>query len=258
LRRAARTHSDIDVRLRAAVVADAIEKTLYGEVRKFEGHKEGVLAFALSPDGKKMVSGAWQNGTDHVARVWDLESGKELLQLKGQKGSVGGVAWSRDGKRILTASADRNVILWDADKGTLLQTLSGHLAGAWNVAFSLDGKMAVSSGSEQTLLIWDLETYKQVASNRAAADSVRSIVMRPGDKHFAAASFDGGVRLIELKTGKLVRKMVKEHKATHGAQFMAFSPDGKVLASCGGDKMVRLHDPDTGEQIAELSGHNDL
>src|SRR5262245_24200582 len=142
LRRAGRQHGDVDVRLRAAVVADAIEKMLWGEVRKFEGHKDGVLAFALSPDGKKMVSGAWQNDSDHVARVWDLETGKELMKLEGHKGSVGGLAWSPDGKRILTASDDRNLILWDAANGKPLETLTGHLSGAWQVKFSLDGKMA--------------------------------------------------------------------------------------------------------------------
>src|SRR4051794_9486172 len=59
LRRAGKTHADVDVRLRAVVVAAAIEKKLFGEVRRFSGHTDGVLAFAVSPDGKRVVSTAW-------------------------------------------------------------------------------------------------------------------------------------------------------------------------------------------------------
>src|SRR5262249_54816723 len=83
LRGAAKEHKDVDVRLRAGVLAAAMEKKLYGEVRKFVGHGEGMIAFALSPNKKKMVSGCWAGSKpDHAARIWDVQTGKELSQLK--------------------------------------------------------------------------------------------------------------------------------------------------------------------------------
>src|SRR5262249_30418323 len=81
LRRAERGHDDPDVRLWAALLVSTIEG--YGEVRRFTGHTEGVINFAVSPDGKRFVSGTCAFGTEHVARVWDLLTGKELFQLKG-------------------------------------------------------------------------------------------------------------------------------------------------------------------------------
>src|SRR4051812_45050469 len=59
LRKAGEGHADVDVRLRATAIAAALEKQLYGEVRRFTGHADGHVWFSLSPDGKKMVSGCW-------------------------------------------------------------------------------------------------------------------------------------------------------------------------------------------------------
>src|SRR5262249_44967467 len=100
LRRASKSHDDVDVRLRAVLVVAAIDKKTYREVRAYEGHTDGPIAFALSPDGKKMVSGCWGNLTEHVARIWDVKSGKELLQLKGHTSGVVCFAWSKDGKHV--------------------------------------------------------------------------------------------------------------------------------------------------------------
>src|SRR4051812_3266774 len=70
LRKASKQHADIDVRLRTMTIAAAIEKTLFGEVRVYKGHTDGVIVFALSPDGKKMASGSWKNYSEGVVRVW--------------------------------------------------------------------------------------------------------------------------------------------------------------------------------------------
>src|SRR3954462_12743040 len=83
LRKVGKTHADVDVRLRAMVIVAAIEKNLYGEVRRFTGSGDGVIVFAISPDGKRVASGCWKNYTESVVRVWDVETGKELMQLKG-------------------------------------------------------------------------------------------------------------------------------------------------------------------------------
>src|SRR4051812_43418383 len=65
IRKAGRSHADPDVRLRAAALADAIERARAGEVRVFVGHTRGVSGFALSPDGKRMVSGSRSDWFKH-------------------------------------------------------------------------------------------------------------------------------------------------------------------------------------------------
>ncbi len=77
---------------------------------------------AYSPDGKRLATAS----DDKTAKVWDAESGKELLTLRGHSGYVYGVAYSPDGKRLATASADQTAKVWDAETGKELLTLRGH------------------------------------------------------------------------------------------------------------------------------------
>src|SRR5947207_3059855 len=79
LRAAAASHPDVDVRLRAAVVAAAIHKKLYGEVRRFIGHKGWVFRVVVARDGKQAVS------VGDAIRVWDVATGK-LVRSFGQGG----------------------------------------------------------------------------------------------------------------------------------------------------------------------------
>src|SRR4051794_3985278 len=119
LRRAGKTHDDADVRLRATVIAAAIEKELFGEVRVFK-HDDLVLVLAVSPDGKRVASGQWQRTS--VVRVWDVETGKELLQFtEHRSGGVDALAWSKDGTRILSSGVDGMLRLWDAKTGKTLK-----------------------------------------------------------------------------------------------------------------------------------------
>src|SRR5262249_23239402 len=96
LEEATKSHSDPDVRLRAAVLASAIEKVQPRELRTIDIHPGCVLVFAISPDGKRVVSSA--NGE---VRLWDLGTGKETVRLEGQNGSSHAAAWTSDGKHVL-------------------------------------------------------------------------------------------------------------------------------------------------------------
>jgi hypothetical protein len=82
-------------------------------------HTSAVLSVAFSPDGKRIVSGS----QDMTLKVWDSETGKEQLTLKGHSGWVHSVAFSPEGKRIVSGSQDRTLIVWDANSGKELQTL---------------------------------------------------------------------------------------------------------------------------------------
>src|SRR5262249_40600593 len=111
---ATRNHADVDVRLRAAVLTKAIQKKVYGVVRRLDGHKAPVINFALSPDGKRLASTSnGEKDKGAFVRVWDVEKGKQLFALKWHEKGVYAVAWSKDGKRILTASADKTLRLSD-------------------------------------------------------------------------------------------------------------------------------------------------
>jgi WD40 repeat protein len=130
------------------------------ELLSFPGHKWDVRAVAFSPDGKRIASGGEGDGfclglfTRGEVRVWDAETGQESLLLLGHKGTVRSVAFSPDGKRIVSGGEDRTVRLWDAQTGVETLTLEGHLAAVTSVAFSPDGQRIASACCRQ-LKVWD-------------------------------------------------------------------------------------------------------
>src|SRR5205807_5126270 len=117
LREASKKHADADVRLRAVVVAAAIHKKLFGELRIFEVHKGWVVRVVVAPDGKHAVSA----GDD--LRVWDLDAGK-CLRTFGRGGW--GLDVSRDGKRVICSRADRGVWVYELETGKELARFLGH------------------------------------------------------------------------------------------------------------------------------------
>ena len=91
-------------------------------------------------------------------KVWDVESGRELRTLEGHSGAVSGVALSGDGRRAVSASADKTLKVWDAESGRELRTLEGHSQGVIGVTLSGDGRRAVSASWDKTLKVWDVES----------------------------------------------------------------------------------------------------
>jgi KaiC/GvpD/RAD55 family RecA-like ATPase len=101
-----------------AAAEDALHQAiLSSQVRiTLRGHSGFVEGVAFSPDGKRLATASW----DQTAKVWDAESGKELLTLRGHSSYVYGVAFSPDGKRLVTSSADATVQVYVLDIRELL------------------------------------------------------------------------------------------------------------------------------------------
>jgi WD40 repeat protein len=83
------------------------------------------------------------------------------MTLRGHSEYVSSVAFSQDGKRIASGSADRTIKIWDAEDGRQLMTLKGHSAKVVSVAFSPDGRKIASGGGDGTILIFPAADWKQ-------------------------------------------------------------------------------------------------
>jgi WD40 repeat protein len=122
------------------------------ELRRFEGHADLIWSVALSPNGRRALSGS----EDHLVRLWEMGSGRELFRLRGHTGWAWSVAFSPDGRRALSGSDDKSLRLWNLEKGTEICCLEGHTDWVACVAFAPDGRTALSGSNDQTLRLWRL------------------------------------------------------------------------------------------------------
>ena len=109
----------------------------------------GDSAVGYSPDGKRIVTGGYDTTAKkgvyrYTAKVWDAAIGRKVLSLNGHTGTVNCVAYSPDGKRIVTGSGDTTAKVWDAISGRELLTFKGHTNQVLSVAFSPDGRRVVT------------------------------------------------------------------------------------------------------------------
>jgi len=212
---------------------------------------EELLCIAWSPDGESLAIGsgigtAIGNGSslvdtsDFSVRVLEASSGEETCKLKGHEGRVHCLAWSPDGTRIATCSADKTIRLWDLTRGTEVDKLVGHKDAVRSVAWSPDGKRLVS-GSEDTLLkIWDVSSSSEPQTLKGHLGGVRSVAWSPDGKIIASGtsgSWDDTVKIWDTSDGSEVHTL-KGHKAT--VRAVAWSPDGEKLATASKDNTIRI------------------
>jgi WD40 repeat protein len=87
-------------------------------------------------------------------KVWDAQTGQEVLTLKGHTAGTGGVSWSPDGTRLATASEGEGVKVSDARTGQETLTLKGHKMWVWGLCWSPDGTRLASASDDGTVKLW--------------------------------------------------------------------------------------------------------
>lgn len=188
---------------------------------------------------------------DKTISLWNLQTLTEQCVLQGHTQQVKTVAFHPQLDHILASgSRDRTIKLWDLQTSEAIQTLTGHQQGINVVIFSFDGQLLISGSADKQIKLWDFPTAKVTAILKGHTLAVTALACC--NLLLASGSADSTVKLWNLATNELIYTLTK-HTAT--VRAVAFSPDGKWLATAGEDRTIHLWNTASWQHKSTLSGH---
>jgi WD40 repeat protein/serine/threonine protein kinase len=227
------------------------------EVLTLRGHADLVTRVLFDPKGWRLAS----SSDDGKLRVWDgtpqdIGPGRSCVSLRGHTHKVFGLAFSPDGRQLASASQDRTVRVWDVAGGRMIRTLDGHTNTVFAAAFSRDG-LLVSGSHDGTTRVWDARTGALIHTQQGPEARARGLALSADGKLLVTSSLTAPfeVWLWDVRqdeTGPRLEKRRQPLEGHNGPAFgVAFSSDGKYVASAGVDGKVIVSDTATGQtQIA--------
>jgi WD40 repeat protein len=242
-------------------------RTVRGQVGP--GPEGRIYATALSPDGRWLAVGGYlgiftgtkprEDEEAHKIRLYDFASARLAPLLKGHTNVVHGLAFSPNGKLLLSGGGDLSAIVWDVEKRAQRHRLQGHKAGIYAVGFTPDSARAATGSDDTTLKLWSVNDGKELATLTGHRSQVSSLTGSPIEGIIASGDTQGEIRLWDGRTGGYLRTL-----ANQGGDIGAlrFTPDEKrLLSACGSNgcgSNQRVWEVASGRELLTYTKHDNV
>jgi hypothetical protein len=178
----------------------------------------------------------------------------ELAQLKGHKSAVAALAFSDDGRQIVTAGRDATLRIWSAASGALQRTIE--LDNGAASALAVQGRRALSGHADGTIVLWDLDKAEKVSTFRRNEAAIWSLAFLGEPGRFAAAAHDWSVAMWDVRGSGGPLHVFEGHESA--ANSVAYSARGPWIASGSADRTVKLWSLSNLALIRTYRGHKDF
>ncbi len=216
--------------------------------------EKNIWRMAFSPDGKFLATASGDSNSSS-ARVWNAETGAEVLALNGHTARVRAIAFSPDGKLIATGSRDGTARIWNAETGAELKKfvsmLGDKLLEINDLEFTPDGKKLIAARNDAAV-IWEISTDSKSILTFEKFKNSLAVAISPDGTKLAFGMQDSTIQILDAQTNKLLSDI---HQHTGKVNDIAFSADGKLLASASSDRTIRFFETENGGEALNLRVH---
>jgi WD40 repeat protein len=232
-----------------------LKRLRYGPLAPLQ-HAGAMMCLAVSPNGRLLATGT--SGHDAAIVLWDVTTRKEVRRITAHSGTLRGVSFSPDSRRLVAATEDGMVRVWEVATGRdLLQVRHG--VNGTCVAFGPGGQL-IASGGYPFVKVWDTATGAELATLRGHQERVMGLAFSPdGTRLATAGEVDQVVKVWDTTTWSEVATLGPHVAPTLS---VAFHPDGRRLVvgsgwyyMAGDECEVKIWDSSSGEALHTLKGH---